>query len=577
MTARLLTSAATAAQAVPPAGAATAGAELPGRGRRTARARQVLIPAGAACVDGVWTYQVATESAAGGLLPGPWFAAALAVTAALALPFRHRRPVLLVLAASAGLLMGAVLAVTAPVALYALGRARVRLAVVYLVALAMALAPAAEFARLHRSFTHLVLPLELCGLLVLLAAAAVAFPPRALRRRGTPERDGTWWWTAPRALLFDLAVAVVVAGCDLRRATFAYPSGQDPHPAVVLPGLLAVAAVSAAVVVRRRYPVAVCVAALLCVPLPTFVPEAALFVALYSAAAYGRSRAVLAGLCAAACPAVVVGRMLAEARVGGPRFAPEIVVELGLIVAVPALLGLYVGARRMVLDGLRERADRLERERHLLAAQARVEERARIAREMHDVVANRVSLMVVHAGALEADPAQSPRGREAGRLIGGVGRQALDELRQVLSVLRGDRDEAPPPAQPTLDGLGALLEDSRSTGAYVTSDVTGEQRPLPGALEHTAYRAIQEALTNVRKHAGRADTRVTLDYRPDGLHLTVENERPTAPPPPGLPSSGHGIEGLGERVALLGGRVEAAPRPDGGFRLTAWLPEAHEA
>ncbi|MEU6083793.1 histidine kinase [Streptomyces sp. NPDC047108] len=573
MTARLLTTAVTAGPAAPTKGAGAGAARPPGRG--SSRVRQVLLTAAAVCVDGVWSYEVATESA-GGLLPAPWCVAVLAVAAALTLPMRHRRPVLVMFAAAAGLLLGGVLAVTAPVAVYALGRARVRLPVVYAVTLTLAIAFAAEFARLDRSLTHFAVPLELCGLLVLTAAALLAFPPPALRPKEPRDQDGLWWWAVPGGLLLDVAVAVVVAGCDLRRASFAFD--DHPHPAVVLGGLLAVAGLSAAVVLRRRYPVAVCAAALVCVPLPTFVPEAALPVALYSAAKYGCSRAALAGLCAAACPAVVAGGWLADARVGGgPGLSPEIVIELGLIIVVPALFGLYRGARRMVLDSLRERADRLEREQHLLAAQARVEERARIAREMHDVVANRVSLMVVHAGALEADPAQSERGREAGQLIGQVGRQALDELRQVLSVLRGDCDEEPPPVQPSLDGLDALLQDSRSTGAQVTLEVTGERRTLPGALELTAYRAVQEALTNVRKHAGRADTRVTLDYRPDGLHITVENDRPTGPPPPRLPSSGHGIGGLGERAALAGGRVEAAPRPDGGFRLTAWLPGAREA
>ncbi|NRQ33809.1 histidine kinase [Nonomuraea sp. NN258] len=264
------------------------------------------------------------------------------------------------------------------------------------------------------------------------------------------------------------------------------------------------------------------------------------------------------------------------------------------MLALPLVAGLWVRARRQVLDGMREHAEQLVREQVLRADQARDQERARIAREMHDVVAHRVSLMVLHAGALEMN-APDARTAEAAALIGGVGREALTNLREVLGVLRspvtdrGQRpaaDRGPQSAaergpslvaergpQPTLADLDRLLDQSRALGIVVNRHDEGTVRPLTPTAERTAYRVVQEALTNVHKHAGDAETDVHVRYRPAELEILVRNQSTTAADGD-LPGSGWGLVGLRERVELVGGRLEAGPRDEGGFQVRAEIPVA---
>lgn len=242
-------------------------------------------------------------------------------------------------------------------------------------------------------------------------------------------------------------------------------------------------------------------------------------------------------------------------------------------VVFPVVGGLYVNARRHLLAELVERAGRLERERNLVDARARAEERTRIAREMHDVVAHRVSLMVLQAGALELAVDQSPgKAAQAAQTIRTTGRQALEELRHIVGVLRSDEDAVPLAPQPTLADLDTLIEDWKQAGARVELHVAGDHRPLPAPVERTAYRLVQEALTNARKHAQGSGARVELDYRPRGLKVTVINSQSRVSRPPELPGGGHGLAGLRERVALAGGVLEAGPTEDGGFRVAARLP-----
>ncbi|ACZ89900.1 sensor histidine kinase [Streptosporangium roseum] len=248
----------------------------------------------------------------------------------------------------------------------------------------------------------------------------------------------------------------------------------------------------------------------------------------------------------------------------------NVVLMGGALLVLPLVVGLWVRARRQVLDALREQARQLLREQVLRAEQARGQERARIAREMHDVVAHRVSLMVLHAGALEVG-APDERTAEAAALIGGVGREALSNLREVLGVLR-----SPDPArgpQPTLADLDRLLDQSRDLGITVNRHDEGEARPLSPIMERTAYRVVQEALTNVHKHAGNAETDVSVRYRPAELEVTVRNS-PRTEAAGDLPGSGWGLVGLRERVELVGGRLEAGPRDDGGFQVLARIPAA---
>jgi signal transduction histidine kinase len=246
-----------------------------------------------------------------------------------------------------------------------------------------------------------------------------------------------------------------------------------------------------------------------------------------------------------------------------------------LVVAVPALLGLWIGTRRALVEHLRERAERLEREQHLKADQAKAQERARIARELHDVVAHRVSLMVLHAGALEVSLADAGRARQAG-LIRQTGREALEELRHVLGVLREQEGRPLLAPQPTLSDLDQVVRQSLEARMAVTVAVEGQRRPLPATVERTAYRLVQEALTNVHKHAANAATEVRLRYGRERLEVVVRNARPADGTGPGLalPGGGHGLLGLRERVALLGGSFDAGPRLDGGFEVRASIPTA---
>ncbi|MUL43415.1 sensor histidine kinase [Streptomonospora sp. PA3] len=241
---------------------------------------------------------------------------------------------------------------------------------------------------------------------------------------------------------------------------------------------------------------------------------------------------------------------------------------------MPLAVGLWIGTRRALVANLRERAERLEREQHLLADQAITAERTRIAREMHDVVAHRVSLMVLHAGGLEVS-APDERTAQSAALIRSTGRDALAELRGILGVLRDEAGAAAPTApQPVLADLTRLLDEWRAAGTVVSGAVEGAAGPLPAHVERTAYRTVQEALTNAAKHAPGAPVRVHLRHRPDTLEITVDNAPPPAAPAQAPPSGGYGLAGLRERLALAGGELRAGPLPDGGWRLGAVLPTA---
>ncbi|MGI5500709.1 sensor histidine kinase [Lentzea sp. CA-135723] len=234
-------------------------------------------------------------------------------------------------------------------------------------------------------------------------------------------------------------------------------------------------------------------------------------------------------------------------------------------------IGVAIGARRVELRSLRERAESTEREQNARAAQARAQERNRIAREMHDVLAHRMSLVAMQAGVLEHRHDLSSEDNRL--LVSGIAdgsRQALEELRDVLGVLRGDPDHPEPP-QPSLDHVPALVTDSRASGLDVT--LTGTVTGRPSALVgRTCYRIVQEGLTNAAKHAPGAQVSVTLaGTAGDDLRVEIRNSRATAPGGR-TPASGFGLLGLRERVVLAGGTLEHEPTPGGGYRLTARLP-----
>ncbi|WP_148272078.1 sensor histidine kinase [Saccharopolyspora spinosa] len=245
-----------------------------------------------------------------------------------------------------------------------------------------------------------------------------------------------------------------------------------------------------------------------------------------------------------------------------------------LFTLFPVVVGLYMAGRRARLAHWVERAERAEREQALIADRTRAEERARIAREMHDSIAHQVSLVVVHAGALELLANKDPeKAAQAAATIQDVGRGALNELRQMIGVLRSDpTDQAPEPPQPTLQDVEALVSASRDAGLAAELRIEGKRRQLPDHIERAAYRVIQEALTNVHKHAGGSRAAVALTYQPERLAVSVHNSRPAADFRRALPSGGQGLIGLGERVQLAGGDLDSGPLPDGGFRVTATLP-----
>jgi signal transduction histidine kinase len=241
--------------------------------------------------------------------------------------------------------------------------------------------------------------------------------------------------------------------------------------------------------------------------------------------------------------------------------------------ATAVAVGLYIAAQRRVRDGLRERAERLDRERELLADRAVAQERVRIAQELHDIVAHNVSLMVVKAQALGAT-AHDDRVSQSTDEIADLGRQAMAEMHTTLRLLRADDETPELSPQPGLDQLERLIEQSRGAGIDIELTVEGQPRPLPAGVDLSAFRIVQEALTNVVKHAAGASTKVTLAYRAQGVELTIidtDNEARVVLLKE--PSDGHGVIGMRERAALFGGTLIAEALP-GGFKVTATLPYA---
>ncbi|MFJ9648007.1 sensor histidine kinase [Streptomyces sp. NPDC004244] len=248
--------------------------------------------------------------------------------------------------------------------------------------------------------------------------------------------------------------------------------------------------------------------------------------------------------------------------------------------ALAWVLGDSLRTRRAYYAQLVERNQRLEKEREAQAKVAVAAERARIARELHDVVAHNVSVMVVQAdGAAYVMDVAPDQAKEALQTISGTGRQALAEMRRLLGVLRtGEPQEAEDYVpQPDVEQIEVLVEQVRAAGLSVDFEVEGAPRKLPSGVELTAYRIVQEALTNTRKHGGPdARASVRLVYFDDGLGLLVEDDGRGAAhelyEDGGADGAGHGMIGMRERVGMVGGTLDAGPRPGGGFRISALLP-----
>jgi signal transduction histidine kinase len=375
----------------------------------------------------------------------------------------------------------------------------------------------------------------------------------------------------PADLLLTAGVlALILAGA---LATPAQPGFRTPDAAV---GLLAVAQ-ALPLVVRRRFPGRVLVTVWLATEAyfllgypPVTTALLAAVVATYTVGAYAASRVALA---CAVFAGLMVALLIGYAANFWPGMSPAEGAALFLLFLLAWVLGDRMRARRAYTGALEERARQLEREREREADAATVAERTRIARELHDVVAHGVSVIVLHARAarevMGTDQAAAQRSLE---LIENTGRQALTELRTVLGALRTDdseRHERQP--QPGLADLDRLAAEVREAGLAVEVATEGEPRPLPPGVAVSAYRIVQEALTNTLKHAGPCHAVVRLDYAAEVLTVDV-HDNGHGSRPAGPKGTGHGLVGMRERTALLGGALRAGPDPAGGFAVIATIP-----
>ncbi|MDT0404194.1 sensor histidine kinase [Streptomyces edwardsiae] len=376
--------------------------------------------------------------------------------------------------------------------------------------------------------------------------------------------------------------AVVLFGISVLSGTTMEESRGTDLPALTVPVMLLLSLV---VALRRRMPERMLILALavgvgqLITDVAPMPADFALLVIVYTVAAVGARWSSRLALSAA-----LVAAPLAQLR--WPNHEANTVENIAITVfqAVPFALAWVLGdsirTRRAYFAQLEERAARLEKEREAQAKVAVAAERARIARELHDVVAHNVSVMVVQAdGAayvLDAAPDQAKKALET---ISSTGRQALAEMRRLLGVLRtGEHQEAGEYVpQPDVQQIEDLVEQCRGSGLPVDFKVEGTPRPLPSGVELTAYRIVQEALTNTRKHGGSdVGASVRLVYFDDGLGLLVEDDGKGAPhelyEEGGFDGQGHGLIGMRERVGMVGGTLDAGPRPGGGFRISVLLP-----
>ena len=314
--------------------------------------------------------------------------------------------------------------------------------------------------------------------------------------------------------------------------------------------------------VRRTRPVAVAVIGLVAAIFSGLAAGASL-VALFNAALRA-SRRALAAIVLLSIPPAVVYPLLYP---GGDPYTTQLIVG-ALLTGVVIGWGLFARARRELVRSLQDRAVRLEAEQRLHVEQAREAERRRIAGEMHDVLAHRVSLLSLHAGALEFRPDAPPEEiAEAAGVIRATATDALRDLRHVIGVLRtGDDSTAPP--QPTLDAIPALVEESRAAGMHVRSRIDASGGEV--IVGRTAYRVVQEGLTNARKHAPAAAVEVTVGPAEERLVVEVVSRKSALAPP--TQPGGSGLIGLTERVELAGGQLECGPNRRGDFVLRAVLP-----
>jgi signal transduction histidine kinase len=390
--------------------------------------------------------------------------------------------------------------------------------------------------------------------------------------RLAPDEDGSMRRTA-RDWTVDVTCFVLSVSIGLSLYDAALISATHPVPSLWKGSDLAVGgACCLALWWRRRYVTQVAVLAVLGSVISAFATMAVVLI-VFSTAVHRRTATALI-VAAAVSGGSILFSVLRPQR-------ESIVATLavtGAVVAPVLAWGMFVRARRQLVQSLRERAERAETEQRLQGERARLAERTRIAREMHDVLAHRISLIALHAGGLEINAALPPdQVRETAQLLRSTARQALEELRDVIGVLRSDAttgEPVVPPPQPTLADVPRLVAELQQAGANVRLEMDVPDRAtVSTTLERDAYRIVQEALTNVTKHARGTATEVRLTGAPgDGLRIGVRNRMLVNTVAPQLPGSGAGLLGLQERVALAGGTLTHAPDGHGCFVLDARLP-----
>jgi signal transduction histidine kinase len=360
----------------------------------------------------------------------------------------------------------------------------------------------------------------------------------------------------------DLVLAVVLAIAALTQAAV------SPIASVQLAVVIALLT-TAPVALRRTRPIVAALVTTAAGLIPSngyvYVGYVVSFIVFYSVAVYVPQWRRVVAVVAAGVVFAVLGSAI-HGAVFGDYFG-----ALSAVVA-PAVVGRFVRYQREQSRRLQELTGQLERERELNVARAVADERARIARELHDVVAHTISVVAIQAdaaeAALDADPA---RARGPLQTIRRSATEALTEMRRLLAVLRADEPSGELAPSPGLERLPALIDRVRTAGVDVTLEVTGVPRAVPASLDLSAYRIVQEALTNVGKHATGAPASVVLDWGQDALAVEIRN--------PGANlegadtnGSGHGLIGMRERVRMLGGEFNAGPPTGGGFVVSALLP-----
>ncbi|WP_449062575.1 sensor histidine kinase [Planomonospora algeriensis] len=376
-----------------------------------------------------------------------------------------------------------------------------------------------------------------------------------------------------------LAAAVVLADTVLLAAVH-----RGDLPLWAAPVYAAAAAL--VLVLRRRSPLAALVAA------TTLAALSAGGYALLLWASYQAGRAMLSRWSTAVAAGAGFGGFAVQfaVRQTDPRMLPHLVTTCLVFVALPLLAGRYLAQHDRLVSALARHNRELRGNRELLAQRERLRERLRIAREMHDSLGHRLSLVSVQAAALEVSPLP-PEQRQAVLRLAEAARGAMDELHELVGELRTD-DEAHGRSSPGVEMIGGVVAEFRAAGVPVELRRRGEPRPLSSAAGQAAYRVVEEGLTNAAKHAPGRQVTVSVEWEPDALLLTVANplpessgrpdtsnlpgvpDQPDLPDPPGPPAAGagYGLAGLNERARSAGGFLDHGPRSGGGFRLFAMLP-----